>query len=495
MRRYVERWGVGLLATLTLLGMGLLYTNPTLLAGALIPLVYLFYGTLSRVPGDTRLSVSRSLTPSTPEPGQPVQVRLQVRNEGESVLPDVRIIDGVPPELAVTEGSARLSLPLSPGETATVSYTLIAKRGEFVFDDPAVRLRSLSGSERVTRTITPEGNGGFTCTNSTSDTPLQRSEIMRRGTLAVDEGGPGQEFYATRQYKRGDPVNRIDWHHVAKTGEFITIQYREQRAAKTVLVVDARPLNRVTPGAGYPTGAQLSAYAGERLFDSMDSAGVAASVAAIGFEAGELDGLVGPDGFAWVDPEQRTGRQSRASLLFHRLQTAAAEDVGGLSLALPESLFVGGGVAGGSATAVPTAGVGSGDSQGQVAGSGDGVSARADGGGGDGGPADRGGSGLDEEIHRLLTRIPEDAQVVLCSPLLDNWPVTLASALTVRGYSVLALSPDAVGAGTPGQRLAGVSRRARLRAIDRMGAGTVDWSIDSPISYAVRRSLPHLLTE
>ena len=62
MRRHVKRWSVGLIATLALLGTGLLYADPVLLAAALIPLTYVLYGTLSRVPGeaDRQLSLPRN---------------------------------------------------------------------------------------------------------------------------------------------------------------------------------------------------------------------------------------------------------------------------------------------------------------------------------------------------------------------------------------------------------------------------------------------------
>jgi len=502
MRRHVQRWGVGLVATLALLGMGLLYADPVLLTAALIPLTYVLYGTLSRVPGEVSLSASRSIEPDTPEPGETVTVTLTVRNEGDQVLPDVRVIDGVPEELTVTSGSARLGTPLSPGQREEVSYTVAAKRGEFSFADPAVRVRSLAGSERVTRPVSASGDSVLTCTNVRGEAPLQQSTINRQGALPVDSGGPGQEFYATRQYKRGDPVNRIDWHNVAKTGEFITVQYRKEQAARTVLVVDARPPNRVTAAPGYPTGAQLSAYAGQRLFEALSEAGVQTSVTALGVDPGDLDGLVGPDGLPWIDPQDEAGERGRAALLFHRLGTEAGDEVGPLSLEAPAVLLAdgpagtwagrsdpGSGAASPAGTTVSPAGRG---------GQADGYpGARAD-----GGPASSGwqrqllGDGeVDERIRRLLSRLPGDAQVVLCSPLVDNWPVTLGGALSVRDYPVVVVSPDVVDAGSPGQRLAAVARRARLRALDRMGVETVDWETDAPIDYAVRLSLPHLLSQ
>jgi hypothetical protein len=481
MRRHPKRWGVGLLGALVLLGMGLLYADPTLLSAALIPLLYVLYGTLSTVPAETRVAVERSIQPSTPEPGEPISVQLRVRNDGGSVLSDVRVIDGVPEELVVTGGSPRLATPLSPGGTVSTTYTAIAKRGEFAFEDPAVRIRSLAGSQRETTAVPAVGDTRFTCANVSNEPPVVDRSIQRQGSLSVDEGGPGLEFYSTRQYMRGDPVNRIDWHHVAKTGEFITVQYRKEQAVRAVVIVDARSLNSVTPAAGYPTGTQLSAYAGERLFDSLEDAGVVTSATALGFEAGELGGLVGPDGLPWIDPEHDSGKRGRASLLFHRLQTETERNSSPLSLSLPREVFSPGNWASGARE-----GHGRQHSASQ--------GARAD--GGVGAPTWQGSaSGPGERTHRLLTRLPGDAQIVLCSPLLDNWPVELASELSMREYPLVVLSPNVVSGGTDGQRLAAVGRRARLRALGYMGAKTVDWEITDSVDYAVRHSLPSLLSD
>ena len=500
MRRHVRRWRVGVLATLALLGMGLLYADPVVLTAALIPLSYLLYGTLSGVPSDTDLSISRTIEPSAPEPGAAVTVTLTVRNDGEAVLPDVRVIDGVPDELTVSLGTARLAAPLSPGDSEQLTYEVVAKRGEYGFDDPAVRIRSLAAGHRETRSVPASGDAAVACTNVPGEAPVKQRTINRQGTLSVDSGGPGQEFYATRQYQRGDPVNRIDWHHVAKTGEFVTVQYRKEQAARTVLVVDARPLNRVTAAAGYPTGAQLSAYAGQRLFDALTDAGVRTSVTALGLDPGALEDLVGPDGLPWIDPHQDAAGRGRADLLLHHLQTDPGRDVDPLSLEMPATLFDDGstggwgepGSIGGHQTGRrPGVGAGGPGSDQWTAAPG----ARADGGAGVGGLGQQlfTDGELDDRVQRLLARLPADAQVVLCSPLLDNWPVTLGGALWMRAYPLVVVSPDVVDADTPGQRVAAVARRSRLRALDRMGAGTIDWGTDTPIDSAVRRSLPHLL--
>jgi len=446
-RRRSRRWSAGLVGTVALVGVGLLYANATLLTAAVIPLVYVLYGALSRVP-EPSLEVSRSFGTSTPPPGETVQVSLTVTNVGESVLPDVRVVDGVPDALAVDAGTPRGCVALMPGDSRTITYSVVAKRGEYAFEEPLVRVRSLAGTQQVTTAKAVAGESRLTCANAVRDAPVADVVTPQAGTLPTDSGGEGLEFYATRKYRRGDPANRIDWRQVAKTGEFVTIQYREERAGRTVIVVDARGVCRVTPRAGYPTAAELCAYAGERLHDALGESGIVTGVTAVGLEPGQLDGLVGADGLPWVDPGA-DGGDGHAERLFQGVQDAARTDPGRLSVVPP------------------------------------GESARADGGPG----------GDDRTIARLLARLPPDAQVVLCSPLLDNWPVDLVRTLAVHNYRQVVVSPDVGSDRSVGGRLAGLHRGFRLRAVERAGATTVGWDIDRPIDYALRRSLPQLLGE
>ena len=474
----VRRWGVGLVATLALVGVGLLYASPTLLTGAAVPLAYVLYGALSRVPEGASVRAERAFDRGNPAPGEPVGVELTVTNAGDRVLPDVRVIDGVPEELAVTEGSPRVCTALAPGESVTLSYEVVAKRGEYGFADPAVRLRSVAGTERATAEVAADGDRTLVGTNAVREPPLDDAALPRAGTLPTDSGGSGLEFHATRQYRPGDPMTRVDWRHYAKTGEFVTVQYREEQALRTVLVVDARPVGRVTGEPGYPTGAELAAYAAQRLDDALESAGVVASVTAVGLDGEGLDGLVGPDGLPWVDSDGRN-RAAHAERLFRATQRVGEGEPAGVARE-PSPADAAAGVPGGAgpgvdATAAADASAGPDAAAGTV----------PDGGAGD---PDT------ERTRRLLARLPPDAQVVLCTPLVDDWPVEFARALAVRDYPQVVLSPDVTGGESVGQRVGALQRELRLRTLERTGATVAGWDLGQPIDYALRRSLPHLLS-
>lgn len=463
-RRRVQRWDVALVATLGLTGAGLLFATQELLVAAVVPLTYGLYGTLSSVTQSPTVTAHRTVNTSAPTPGEQVTVSVTVTNDSESVLPDVRVIDGVPPELAVDSGSPRACRSLPPGEIVTLEYSLVAKRGTYRFDDPAVRLRSLAGTEQVTKSLDADGTTELTCSNAVRDPPTRDATLPRAGTQPTDSGGSGLSFYATRQYQPGDPLSRIDWNHVAKTGEFVTIQYREEQAIRTVVVVDARPSGRVTPQPGYPTGVELSAYAGERVTDALEQLGVSLSITAVGLEDDAAGELVGPDGLPWVGPESR--HSSNPEAIFSAIQDSAAaeeaEPVGSMST---------------------TADIGDGTTGGEPA------VTRSDGGAG----RQRRHTG-GRTVENVLKRMPPNAQVVYCTPLLDEWPVEFVSSLAVHGYQTTVISPDVTGRETVGQRIAGLDRRQRLKELQRTGAATVSWQVDEPIDRALRTSLPRILS-
>lgn len=448
-----NRWDIGTVAALILVAFGLLLASPVLVTGAVIALTYVLYGSVSSLPAQTALSATRTVEMAGARPGAHVDVTLRVENTGRSVLPDVRVVDGVPDELTVVDGSPRGSEALAPGKSFTVEYTLVLKRGRFEFDAPAARVRSLAGSDQRTVDIPIRGDSSLRSATPVPDLGLSEATRRHTGTVPTDSGGSGLEFYSTRQYHHGDPMNRINWHQVAKTGEFVTVQYRQERAVQTVIVVDCRPCTRVTPWEGYPTGGALSAYAAEHLYDALQAEGVVTTLTAVGL-GDELPHLTGPDGLPWVDAQSEDGA---ATALFRGANRVATEAAGTISVRPPSP---------GYEQFQTTA-----------------MTPRADGGGTD---------EITDRTERLISRLPSETQVVLCSPMVDNWPVEFVRELGVRGYSCLLFSPDATAGPGYGQRLGGIHRRLRLRRVDRSGATVTDWRVDEPIEAVLKHAIPQL---
>jgi uncharacterized protein (DUF58 family) len=420
-----KRWNGCLVGALALVGLGLITATPLVVAATAVPLSYVAYGALSAVPPETDLSVVRTVLDGNPIPGEPTTIELTVTNTCERALSDVRIIDGVPDVLTVIDGTSRSCVSLQPGETATLTYEVLAKRGTHTFDHPSVRVRTLSASDAVTATIPASGDTDLTCSAAVESVPRPEATLLRAGTLPTDSGGSGLEFHATRRYRHGDPVSRINWRQYAKTNELTTIDYREEQAARTVLVIDARGPTRVVPQPGYPSGAELGAYGAKRLFYSLARTGVAPTVGAVGATGAEQ---LGPDGLLWVDTTSEHAR-SRIDQLFTTLNELPHDD------------------------AVTT---------------------------------------QDDSIQSVLSRLPPTAQVVVFSPLTDDWAVSLIESLSARGYGTTLVSPDLFEQETPGTEIAELERRIRIRDAELAGGAVVDWDIDEHIDVAIRASIAEL---
>ena len=61
--------------------------------------------------------------------GAVIEVTITVTNEGEQLLPDLRLVEGVSAALEVTGGTPRAGTPLRPGEEVSFSYVVRARRG------------------------------------------------------------------------------------------------------------------------------------------------------------------------------------------------------------------------------------------------------------------------------------------------------------------------------------------------------------------------------
>ena len=456
------RWRVAAPATLALVSLGLLYASPLLLSSALVPLGYAVYGALSAVPADANVRVERVVSEGAPTPGERVTVTVTVTNASETVLPDVRVIDGVPAELAVVSGSPRRTLSLRPGESATVEYAVVARRGEFPFEDASVRLRSLAASSIRTESVTVQGDDRLTCRYPLSDAAAEATTPRLSGTHPTDSGGPGTEFHSTREYRSGDPRSRIDWRRLAKTGDLATVSFREERAVRTVLVVDAREPGRVAPRPGVPTGAELAGYAGERLFEALTGAGAVTSVTALGVDGAATDAPVRPGDLPWADGT------ADATTTLARSVFAAVQAAVGTQPRTDDPL--GDGTPADEGATTDDEPVRSGEADAGV-----------------------GASGEDERARLLLAQLPPAAEVVLVSPLLDDRPVSLVRTLRSQGHPVTVVSPDVTDTGSVGGTVAGVERRRRLRAVAAAGARTSNWTPEGSLERALAESVTHLV--
>jgi uncharacterized protein (DUF58 family) len=454
----VTRFDGALLAALALAAAGVASGQRALFVAAAMPLAYAAVGALSTPADPGTLRVERTLSNPSPLPGDHVTVTLEIENAGEQVLPDARVADGVPRGLRVVGGETAGGFALPAGESATLKYTVVADRGRFPFENPTVRVRGAGAARSRTERVPADGTDSLVCRVTVADLDLRQQTTAHTGSLPTDTGGPGIEFHSTRDYQHGDPVSRIDWRQYAKTGDLTTVNYRERRAAAVVLAVDARDESDVAGRDDTPSGAALSAYAAAQAVEPLESAGHQVGVAVFGIDDPVADV---PDP-AWVPPG--TGDAHHA-----RIATLLDAAVGSREQAAADS-----------------------DDEAERDGDGEQVSdsetkresppeAAADGG-------ETTWRDSDDRVQRFAALVPGGTQVVVCSPVLDDFPATLARRLAADDHRVTAVCPDVTATDTPGRTLAAADRVLALESLRQTGANVVDWSPDESLASAVSRA-------
>lgn len=413
--RETERWaGVGALALLAgAIGMAL--TVPTVLLLSVVGVTYAAYARQASPP-TVALTVERELSDPDPNPEDEVEVTVTVRNDGDETLPDLRLIDGVPPGLAVESGSPRLGTALRPGRKATFSYTVVARRGEHEFGPLQAVARDASGAAE--REVAVEAPGTLSCVpplEATDTVPLYGTATRYAGRVSTSSGGEGVEFHATREYRPGDPPNRIDWNRHARTRELATLLFREERAATVVLLVDVRKQAYGAPGPDAPNAVERSVTAAGQVFESLLAGGDRVGIASFGPRD------------CWLAPGAGSSHRERARRL---LSTHEA-----FSAVPPETEFL------------PSA-----------------------------------------RLADVRRRAPIDAQIVLLSPVTDDYVGTVARRLQAHGHPVTVLSPDVTTDGDPARRLVRVERRFRLNALREYDIRVVDWAADEDLTVALQRA-------
>ena len=281
-RRRTRHWAGVSVVVLACLAVGLLLEEPGVLLASVVAVGYAAY---ARAGPQTsvELSAARSVSDDEPDPGDDVTVTVTVTNEG-GFCPDLRIVDGVPESLAVTDGSPRSGVRLREGGSVTLSYTVQARQGTHEFGPTQVIARSLSNATEQELLFDAETS----ITAVPSPRPVQEAVPLRRqptqyaGRAPTDSGGEGVEFHTVREYKPGDSMARIDWNRRARTGELTTLEFRRERATRVVLLVDARSSARVGHDPLATDAVERSIGAAQRLFPTLLAEGHQVGIAAFG---------------------------------------------------------------------------------------------------------------------------------------------------------------------------------------------------------------------
>ena len=315
--RQTGRWaGITALALFGI-AFGVFAQNPAAFLAGVFGVTFAAYAQAGSAP-EPELHLHREFEDDRPDPGEEIEVTVSIENVGESSLPDVRIVDGVPGQLHVAEGTPRHAAALDPGERATFSYTITAERGAHEFEPAQVLVRGFSGAvERETRV--QDESEPLVCTPGSlppsTNLSLQPLTTPYSGRVETDIGGDGLEFFATREYQPGDPLSRVDWNTRARTGELSTLEFREERAASVVLLIDVRTEAWCRPTESASSAVERSVEGAMQSFSSLIDAGDRVGIAALGTTE------------CWLPPGSGGDHRTRARELFQTEPLLAPDSV------------------------------------------------------------------------------------------------------------------------------------------------------------------------
>ena len=282
-------------------GLGVALQSRSLLLAAVVGAGYLAYANATEVP-EPSLAVERRCSTERPEPGDTVEVTVVVENVGETVLPDLRLVEQVPEALAVTDGPARTATALRPGARMTFSYSVLARRGAYEFDGLTALARNASGSRERECDLTTEPIS-ITCLapiGATAAVPLRGLTSPYTGRVSTNTSGEGTEFASLREYQHGDALSRIDWNSYARDGTLATMEFREERMATVVVVLDLRGSAYLQAGEDGLHAVDRGIDATRRIFNSLLDTGDRVGLAAFASES------------VWLGPGAGATHQARA---------------------------------------------------------------------------------------------------------------------------------------------------------------------------------------
>jgi uncharacterized repeat protein (TIGR01451 family) len=461
-----------------LVAMGLITLNPVPLAASGILLVFLLASLVQTpaAPGN-RLSASYDVRPRHPRPADTVTVSVTVTNDGDSTLTDLRLVDTVPNELQVVTGSPRGGGPLGPGESLTIEYEVVARRGEYSFGPIVARTRTLVGSMWTQQSVPIRQPGEMRCAVLADDIPLEERATHFIGSLLADSGGEGVEFYSTREYHRGDPPSKIHWRELAKRGELSTITYRERQAAEVTILTDGRPCAHVSARPGEPNGAHLSGYATYQLMASLVAFGHYVGVAVPGLE---------PEGARAAQP-----------FPYRRIDPGRGDEQQRLALELLDDIH--GGIHDDGSPGVTVTALREYDSNSFTEGRA--ATERLD---------TSSVLTIGDFVRDLTGWTTPNTQYICVTPLLDDAMHGLCRQLQSQGYPIVIISPDvttpvtaasgpslnSISGATEGrndirsdfpERMLRLQRATRIEAMRQQGFTVIDWHPSTPLSVCTER--------
>lgn len=238
---------LGLVAAFALwiLLLAVLLGSPPIALAAVPVALYLAFVMLGSQP-HLEVVATRLLPSGQVYEGDRVTVTLRVKNEGPRV--DLEVIDEVPPDVSVSEGSNHVFSVLGEGECRDFAYTFSpGSFGTYAFGP--IKIRSSDMASARYEELVLESYESLRVYPEIKY--LNRIELRQTrprnwpGETSVRRPGQGLEFYGIGEYHAGDPLRRVNWRASARANHLMLNQYMNEAGGETVLVLDLRSTSRI----------------------------------------------------------------------------------------------------------------------------------------------------------------------------------------------------------------------------------------------------------
>lgn len=189
--------------------------------------------------GRHELGVTRTLTPQRVVAGRPVNVSLELTNDGRGPAPLVLLQETLPAGVA---GSARFALHgVEPGGTRRAGFNLkTSRRGRYEIGPLELSFVDPFGLARLTSVSRKKDS--FLVHPRIEPLALPRDLGERRSVTAAalrqPTGARGEDFYTLREYIEGDDLRRIHWPSTAKRARYMIRQEETPWHTRATIVID-----------------------------------------------------------------------------------------------------------------------------------------------------------------------------------------------------------------------------------------------------------------
>jgi len=229
-------------AGLALVAGGLLLLNGSIIAAA-VPVLLFVSVRLFSAPRHTAsdLEVKRVVWPMRAVEGEEIDVKLTLTNRGPEVSL-FSVADAPPHGLPVVDGDVQFLGRLAANATASIAYTVLARRGLQAFDDLSIRTWSPWGLAIRESRLAIHTDVKVHPRTEVLDPITIRPQRTRAfaGPVKANRGGQGLDFFGCRAYTPGDDIRRINWRAYARQEALIVNEYELERIADVNIILDAR---------------------------------------------------------------------------------------------------------------------------------------------------------------------------------------------------------------------------------------------------------------